>query len=822
MLARRLARDLERREGRSRGEITPRRRSQLFKAAAALALGIAGAANPGAAYAAVTSNVAGGVLTVSSNAGDAITITCSAGNVKVNAADPGSGAAACNTITAMNVTGGSTPNNINLNAVTAGVFTALTGTSLNGSGGADTITGSQVADQVTAGELEGFDTTNGAGGVDTFVLGATTFANVSGTIAATVVSGNNDHNLSNFEGVRLNGTNGEDGFGCASSPIPCTLLAGAAGDNFVGSPFNDSYDGGASGIGTLIDRYIIQPVDLATDPATLTVTNTQVNGAGQGVDTLTSVDGVSVQTTFDKPNTWSALTSSAVSVLFDAGPGNDALTGSTLADSIVGGDGDDSIVPGNANDTVVGGLGSDTYTEDNLTSATTPSATTFNFGATFGTDTVTEVERMNLDGTAASESINLTNSQIPTQIDLEGSNDTVVGGTQPDTLTGGGGDDSANGGGGIDLFRGIGAAGVVNLTDTSLTGYGLDALQAIETASLTGSAGSDTLDASAFGGTVSLLGAGGDDVVLGALNTVPGAGSGDSLDGGTGAADEIRQTANANQTLTDSALTGIGSDGLAGFELANLTIGDNVGRLLDATGFTGSVTLTGGAGPDSLRGGSGADSLLGLDGADSLDGGLGVDVFSAGAGADFLKTDDGVAETSIACGDDADTYTADATDTPGGDCEAPAPPPDGGGGGGGGTGGDGGGTPPPGTEPPPAGGAVVDSTAPVMGLSGGRVSRRGVVTVFITCPSGEKTCVGSFTLRTVKAPGVRRQTLGRGGFAATGGQRVAKRVKLKRAALALLRRRGRLATRLSTVTVDAAGNRASASRRLRLRAPRRR
>ena len=44
---------------------------------------------PGAASAAVTSSVAGGALTVNSDAGDTIAITCVANQVKVNGGNPG-------------------------------------------------------------------------------------------------------------------------------------------------------------------------------------------------------------------------------------------------------------------------------------------------------------------------------------------------------------------------------------------------------------------------------------------------------------------------------------------------------------------------------------------------------------------------------------------------------------------------------------------------------------------------------------------------------------------------------------------------------------
>ena len=63
------------------------RAGMLAGAAAAAAL-----AFPGIANAAVNSTVTAGALTVTSDAADPITITNDGGNVKINSADPGSGA----------------------------------------------------------------------------------------------------------------------------------------------------------------------------------------------------------------------------------------------------------------------------------------------------------------------------------------------------------------------------------------------------------------------------------------------------------------------------------------------------------------------------------------------------------------------------------------------------------------------------------------------------------------------------------------------------------------------------------------------------------
>ena len=117
------------------------------------------------ASAAVTSSVSNGFLSVTSNAGDAIAITCVGGNVKVNGADPGSGAAACSAIQGISVNGGPLANTIDLSGVTQADFlNPFLFVGIFGSAGADNITGSAFPDTIDGGP--GSDTIDGGGGAD--------------------------------------------------------------------------------------------------------------------------------------------------------------------------------------------------------------------------------------------------------------------------------------------------------------------------------------------------------------------------------------------------------------------------------------------------------------------------------------------------------------------------------------------------------------------------------------------------------------------------------------------------------------------------------
>ena len=161
------------------------------------------------------------------------------------------------------------------------------------------------------------------------------------------------------------------------------------------------------------------------------------------------------------------------------------------------------------------------------------------------------------------------------------------------TLVGGAGNDSLTGGDGADVLRG---------------GAGEDVL--------IGGNGND-----------SLFGQGGVDALTGGLGD-------DSLDGGT-SDDRLVEVGDVNFVLSNTALTGFGTDILVGIEFASLDGGAS-GNRIDASAFTGQSILRGNAGNDTLIGGSGADILRGGDGNDVLTGGLGNDQLIGNLGDDTV------------------------------------------------------------------------------------------------------------------------------------------------------------------------------------------
>jgi Ca2+-binding RTX toxin-like protein len=226
-------------------------------------------------------------------------------------------------------------------------------------------------------------------------------------------------------------------------------------------------------------------------------------------------------------------------------------------------------------------------------------------------------------------------------------NDTILGGSSADNLTGGAGFDSLLGGVGNDSLDGgndndtlNGASG----NDLLLGGTGNDQIIA--------GAGNDSLNGG--DGNDLLSGQSGRDTILGGIgaDTLNGATDNDSLDGGDGndrlngdlgtntllgglGVDLLIESGDANYTLTNSALTGLGTDSLTGIESAQLTAGIGANNI-NAAGFTGSTTLNGGAGDDSITGGGGADFVVAGDGNDTVDGGAGNDCIRGGLGNDSL------------------------------------------------------------------------------------------------------------------------------------------------------------------------------------------
>lgn len=376
------------------------------------------------------------------------------------------------------------------------------------------------------------------------------------------------------------------------------------------------------------------------------------------------------------------------------GAGGDVLTGNAAANVLVGGagndvltgaDGDDTLEGGAGSDHLAGGAQNDTYVFKAATAAESDTvaeladggADTLDFSALASSAPVTIDLRNDAPGNLASHTNRTVKTAAPGQaVNVEnatggagadtlvgnGGANVLVGGAGNDTLTGGDGDDTLKGGAGNDVyvFGATGtqqsdtvvelAAGGTDTLDFSALGVG-DAVTVNLASTGTALAGhtNRTIVTDGAGGAAQwehVIGGAGSDTLIGnaAANNLAGGGGDDTLTGGTGndvlaggdGTDLLVESGNVNMTLTNTALTGLGTDALSGFEGALLTggVGNNA---LNASGFTlGAVTLVGGAGNDVLTGGSADDILIGGSGNDTLSGGDGRDLLFGGAGADSL------------------------------------------------------------------------------------------------------------------------------------------------------------------------------------------
>ncbi len=246
-----------------------------------------------------------------------------------------------------------------------------------------------------------------------------------------------------------------------------------------------------------------------------------------------------------------------------------------------------------------------------------------------------------INGGSGDDVIIASGSTVSTILRGDVGNDTITGSSQSDTLSGGVGKDSLNGGAGIDTVVETTADERMTLTNTQLTGNGTDQLTRIERAVLTGTAVSNTLDASAFTlGNVTLLGGEGNDTLIGGAFTgaVDADDLNDSIDGGAGI-DVARQSSAAIRqdfTASTNVVTGAGKDLWRSIEGLLFIGSGNAAMTLDASQFVGNVTLAGGSGNDMLIGGSRNNVLNGNAGNDVLTGGNVADTLNGGAGNDIL------------------------------------------------------------------------------------------------------------------------------------------------------------------------------------------
>ncbi|KYC36879.1 hypothetical protein WA1_45295 [Scytonema hofmannii PCC 7110] len=515
---------------------------------------------------------------------------------------------------------------------------------LYGGAGNDTLIGSAKKDILSGGAGNdylsggaGDDNFDGGDGIDT--LSET--ADVNFILKNTQLTGIGPDTLSNIEQVVLNGGNSNNTIDASAFTLGRVWLSGGGGNDVIkGSAGDDTLDGG-DGIDTVSE----------TADVNFTLTNTQLIGIS--ADTLSNIEQVTL-VGGNSDNIINASTFTLGNVSLSGGAGNDTVSGGAGNDTVSGGAGNDTVSGGMGNDTIDGGDGIDLLSETaNVNFILTNSQLTGT-----GNDTLSSIEQAKLAGGNGDNTIDASAFTLGTVSLFGGAgNDVIKGGTSHDSISGGSGNDTINGNAGHDNISGDGGDNVIDggygidtlretadvnftLTNTELIGLGKDIFTNIEQVMLSGGNGDNTLDASTFSlGTVWLYGVAGNDTLKGSIknDNLSGGTGNDIIDGGKGF-DTLSESGDVNFTLTNTQLTGLGSDVLNSIEQVRLTGGIS-NNTIDASAFTlGSVSLFGDAGNDILKGSLGNDTLSGGAGNDIIEGGNGTDTVSDAADTNFSLT----------------------------------------------------------------------------------------------------------------------------------------------------------------------------------------
>ncbi len=399
-----------------------------------------------------------------------------------------------------------------------------------------------------------------------------------------------------------------------------SLVGGLGNDLILGGAGVDSIDG--SGGDDLLDGQSGNDLVNGGDGSDTFVWN----GAGDGVDTLSSLSGydrVRVQGTGVANNFVVSQANGQLRIT----DGTAVLNVSQVIQvvDILAGGGDDTITI-NALDrvltatllTVNGGDGNDTINST---------------GANIGLMRVSLIGGLGDDSLIGSAGVDsLDGGDGNDLLDGQGGNDLIFGRLGDDAILGGAGNDR--------IFAGVGSDNIdAGAGDDSVIGD-------LGTDTINGGDGNDTLDGGDGADTIN--GGSGNDSILGGneaddLNgstgndTVRGGGSDDTITGENG--NDKLYGDDGNDSILgqdgDDTINGGDGDDTLDAGIGNDLIGGGNGDDL-MNGAAGNDTLTGGDGNDTLAGGAGRDVLLGDEGDDSLNGQGSTDIINPGEGSDTV------------------------------------------------------------------------------------------------------------------------------------------------------------------------------------------
>jgi Ca2+-binding RTX toxin-like protein len=562
----------------------------------------------------VNSSVAGGVLTVNSDAGDSIAITCVNNQVKVNGNNPGpppGAVATCESITSIVVNGGPGDNLINLSGVEDADpnpavntdYPNVTSVVINGNSGDDDILGSEHVDTMRGGD--GDDDISGdqnklAGSRDLFEGG-------NGDDTLTWNPGDDSDKMDGQAGtdtIEVNGGGGGEQFIVKPSTTANRVSFDRTGPTPPG-PFN-------------LDIGTSEKLDM---------------NAGGGDDTFDAEAG---------------LDALGFKLDVDGGPNNDDIDGGDGADTIGGGDGNDTINaddnPLNTLDVVNGDAGDDTMIwnggDDN----------DVNEGGA-GNDTV------QVNGAAFGEEFTIGPGATPGRAFFERLNTTPVGGFTIDIGTAERLD--LNAAAGDDKLNAAGAARGIEFLSLDVDGGdGNDTLNGGDAAdALKGDGGNDRLTAGQNpAGTRDVMNGGdGDDTQV--WNP------GDDDDTMNGEAGNDTTEVNGGNVDEDFRVKPAATPGRVQFDR---TGPDPPGPFNLDIGTTENLVVNANGGKDTIKGSKGLAELIdstfnGRDGNDRIKGTDGKDVLSGGKGNDLIRSRD-KASDAVKCNGGFDVAFVDRRD----------------------------------------------------------------------------------------------------------------------------------------------------------------
>lgn len=456
--------------------------------------------------------------------------------------------------------------------------------------------------------------------------------------------------------IGMTNTKGQMAVDFASTVFASTSATDTIAVNLVGA--GDAASGGTAATLWLDGGYTAGGTAVGTSDNTLEILTITSNTTASRVDMLggsavktLNISGNANLTLTDTNNSFAAVTTVNASTLTGALDIN--VAASTANITITTNTGDDRVNVGEVStnltdlDTLTLGTGTDTVavSDSSFTAA----------DITIIKAKLTSAEVLELNGTLASASYSFADISIISSLNFTGTNTGTAGASGADA-----GGDGTNGGVTI-AMSGLESGDSITFSASTTGGAGGTASTAASAgqggAALTITpnidGGSDSITITLTGGVTVRGGAGGGVIVAGSTGATSGLG-GNGISASSVETVNIVSTGTSANTIAGGAAGATGGSGVAAALAAGSSILVNTNGTINVTGtrdinigtiagtnasvnassFTGKLTVTGEAGNNSITGGSAVDTIDGAAGIDTITGGGGADIinFKLGTG----------------------------------------------------------------------------------------------------------------------------------------------------------------------------------------------